>query len=354
MNKKNKITLIIALVLLMVAAALMLNRTSGTLKSKDSSFAVEDTASVTRIFIADKNDNAVLLEKQDNGTWLINGTYIAHDVKVESLLKTLKDIRVRAPVPLVAREGVISRMATLGKKVEIYQIAPTINIFGWIQLFPRERNVRTYYVGDVTQDNMGTFMLMEGSDDPFIIFLPGFRGFVSSRYATVADEWREHTVFKAPIFEIDEVTVEWPMEPGQSYKVINMEDRTQLLIDLPSGDVIEGYDTSRMLSFMTSFRDVRFEALLNNAEPEFVDSVRSSTPLTILNLKKNDGTQREVAVHYKGSIAPYYDEEGYAMEPLDLDRAYAFINQGEDFVLIQYFVFDRVLRKQSFFTGEEQ
>jgi len=34
----------------------------------------------------------------------------------------------------------------------------------------------------------------------------------------------------------------------------------------------------------------------------------------------------------------------------DRDRMYALINDDEDFVLIQYFVFDKILRPLSFFT----
>jgi len=39
--------------------------------------------------------------------------------------------------------------------------------------------------------------------------------------------------------------------------------------------------------------------------------------------------------------------------PYDLDRFYALVNDGEDFVLAQYFAFDRVLRPRSFFIKEK-
>jgi hypothetical protein len=35
--------------------------------------------------------------------------------------------------------------------------------------------------------------------------------------------------------------------------------------------------------------------------------------------------------------------------PYDRDRLYALVNDGKDFTLVQYFVFDKILRPMSFF-----
>jgi hypothetical protein len=110
-------------------------------------------------------------------------------------------------------------MSAIAKKIEIYQIRPRINLFNKVKLFPRETLTKTYYIGDVTQDNQGTYMLMEGADEPYIVHIPGFRGFVSTRYSTVKADWRDFTVFKTPIGEIASVQVEFPLDPGQSFRM---------------------------------------------------------------------------------------------------------------------------------------
>ena len=180
--KKNRVTLIIALILLIAAGALFVTNSYTTLRKGSSDFAIEDTASVTKIFIADKNNNEVTLNRLTQGSWLVDGKYTAQQAKISSFLKTLMDLEVRSPVPMVARNNVITRMAVIAKKIEIYQVTPRINIFNRIRLFPREKLTKVYYVGDVTQDNQGTFMLMEGAEEPYIVHIPGFRGFVSTRY----------------------------------------------------------------------------------------------------------------------------------------------------------------------------
>jgi hypothetical protein len=354
--KRNRITLIVVLILLIIAVVLVWRNSSSTLGGWESEFAVQDTASVTKIFIADRNNNQVKLERMDDGTWMINDEYLAHNVKIESFLKTLADIRVRMPVPIKGRDNVIKRMAGISKKVEVYQDAPGIDLFGFIRLFRKERNTKTYYVGDATQDNLGTYMLMEGSDKPYIIYLPGLRGFVASRYSPLASEWRDHTIFKTKFKDIKSVSIEYPYEPYKSFKVVNDEtDRSQTLYSLKDNQPAQAYDTARMLGFMTSFMDIRFESLLNDKlEPAFIDSVLSSKPSSIVTLITVDNDTNRVKTFYKEGFADLYDEDGLALEPFDLDRAYALLDNQKDFVLIQYFVFDKVQRTYQYLTRQEE
>jgi hypothetical protein len=347
------ITLIIALILLLAAIFLVFTNSDTTLKKNVSDFSIEDTTIVTKIFLADKNNNEVTLTRSSDGTWVVDGKYPAQRAKISSFLKTLKDLEVRSPVPLAARNNVITRMAVLAKKIEIYQVVPRINLFNIIRLFPGEKLTKTYYIGDVTQDNQGTFMLMKGSEDPYIVHIPGFRGFVSTRYSTAKSDWRDYTVFKTRLDEIQSVRVEFPLQPAQSYQLDLPDNQHVELRSLLSNQVIEKYDTIRVLSFLTSFADVRFESLLEQLiKQEFIDSVTASIPKTIITLKDRNGKINEVKIFRKKGFAALYMEDGMTMEPADLDRAYALVNNDEDFVLIQYFVFDKVTRTLDYLMGK--
>lgn len=352
--KKNRVTIIIALILLLTAGALYVTNSYTTLHSKASVFSINDTVAVTKIFLADKNNNEVTLLRSDDGSWLVDGKYTAQQAKISSFLKTLKDLEVRSPVPLKARDNVITRMAVIAKKIEIYQVVPRINLFNKIKLFPHEKITRTYYIGDVTQDNQGTYMLMEGSDQPFIVHISGFRGFVSTRYSTVKADWRDYTVFKTPISEIQAVKVEFPMQPEQSYEIEVLDNQHINLRSFATNQLVQVYDTIRVLNFLTGFEDIRFEALLEQMiEKEFIDSVSASIPQTIISLTDREGKVNKVKIFTKKGFKEFYAADGAMMEPFDLDRAYALVNNEEDFVLIQYFVFDRVTRTLGFLTGQE-
>ena len=223
-----------------------------------------------------------------------------------------------------------------------------------MKLFPREKLVKTFYVGDVTQDNQGTFMLMKGAENPYVINIPGFRGFVASRFSALDYEWRDYTVFHSEIGEIKSIEVDFPSKEDQSYRVNVNNSRDIQLISLENDKPVLSYDTLRMLNFLTAFQDLRFEALLNEQiDQHVIDSVLSTKPRTIISLTDRDNKVNEVKIYYKKSFGSLYDKNGAALEPFDLDRGYATVNGGKDFVLIQYYVFDKVTRTLSYLEGKE-
>jgi hypothetical protein len=349
--RKNRIALIVTIILISIAAALYITNSYTTLKRDAAEFAVADTSNIIKIFLADKKNNEVLLERDQNGRWTVNGKYTAHQLKVRSFLKTLQDLQVRNPVPIAARNNVITRMSAIAKKVEIYQVVPRINFFNLIKLFPHEKNTKTYYVGDVTPDNQGTFMLMEGAEEPYVINIPNFRGFVAARYSTKLSDWRDYTVFATPIGDIRSVKVEFPMAQNESYRFDVDDSKNIRLTGLSGMQPVSGFDTIRTLNFLSAFQDIRFESLLGELlEKSYIDSVLSSVPKTIISLTDKSGGVNEVKIFNKKGFADITEHQVNMFQPVDLDRAYALVNDGEDFVLIQYYSFDRVTRPLSYFV----
>jgi hypothetical protein len=108
---------------------------------------------------------------------------------------------------------------------------------------------------------------------------------------------------------------------------------------------------------VTSFKDIRYESLLNNKlEASYIDSITSGNrAMHIITLKEKDGDEFVVRTYRKGSLGQLFEDDGSggSMEPVDLDRLYAYINDDKDFVLIQYFVFDKILRSASYLQNKE-
>lgn len=352
--KKNRSLFIIALILVIIGVLFIVNQRYTTLDDAESGFAISDTSNVTKIFMADKNNRSVTLSKEAVGQWVINGDHLAHNYNIGMILKTLKELTVRYPVPLAARDNVIKRLASIARKVEVYQMEYRINLFDKIKLFPHEKLTRTYYVGDATPDNMGTFILMEGAEQPYVVFMPSLRGFVYTRYSTDEDDWRDQTIFQTPLQDIASVEIEFKEHPEESFRVesdrLGNLSMTRLVDNQPLP-----FDTLRMLQFVTSFKDVRYESVLNNKlDAAYIDSIASLPIAHIITLKETDGDEFIVRTYRKGGFSELYDNDGAALEPFDLDRLYAFINDDKDFVLIQYFVFDKVLRTASYLQGREK
>jgi hypothetical protein len=349
--KKNRNIIIIFLVLAIAAIALWLGQSPNTFKRSRSNFKLEDSASVTKIFIGDKNNNSIILKKNESGKWILNDKYPAQKLSVDLLLKTMVDIEVSQPVARSAHDNIVKELAVNALKVEIYQMVFRVDLFDRIKWWPHEKLTKVYYVGGATPDNQGCFMLMENSSEPYVVFLPGFRGFVSPRYSPIEKYWRDYNVFKTQIPEIASVKVETPETPEYSYEIKNNGDSRFSLFALKDNRQIQGYDTLKLLNFLSGFRSLNYEALINDMDKVRKDSIISSTPFIIITLTDKSGVSKSIKTYHKQGPEGQTDTQGRPM-PYDLDRLYALVNDGQDFTTIQYYNFDKVLRPLPFFLLE--
>jgi hypothetical protein len=348
--KKNRYIIISVIVLAVIALLLIFSRSETTFNRSLSDFALDDSANVTKIFMSDKNNNSVTLNRIGPGKWLVDNQHPASKFNVEMLLQTMLDLAVKYPVANAAQNNVIRELAVNSVKVEVYQMVYRITIFG-VKLFPHEKLTKVYYVGGATASNQGTFMLMERSNAPFVTYLPGLRGFVSPRYSPMARNWRDYNVFKATIPEIAKIRVEIPETPGYSYEVVNNHNNTYTLVSLEDNREIPDYDTLRILNFLSGFRNLNYEAILNDIGKHRIDSVVNSQPFIVITLTDTSGLTTTMKTFHKKGPEGQVDPEGNPL-PYDLDRLYAQVNDGKDFVIIQYFAFSKVLRPKTFFLKE--
>ena len=334
-----------------IAALLVINHSDGTLRNRDKNFAVNDTSNITRIFFADKNNNTCNLHREDDGSWKLNGKYPVMKETKDGMLKTLLNITVKAPVSKAAHNTVIRLLSAKSVKVEIYQKVYRINLFNRIMLFPHEKLTRTYYVGDATMDNRGTYMLMEGSEEPYIVYIPGFRGFVSARYSALEKDWRDRNIFSYKLPEIKTVEVQYAENPAWSFQVLNNNSRNFVITSV-TGAILPAFDTIRVIEYLSSFRNISLESFLDE-DKALRDSVTALKPAVSLVLTDVGGNRQVVKLWNRKAPAEAQDMSDKPLE-YDPDRMYALVNNDSDFVLVQSYTFDKILKKLDWFTHEEE
>ena len=310
---KNKILYIILLVLAVVTAYFTLNNKKTTLKKNLSNFAIQDTASITKIFIADKQNKYVLLEREGN-SWIANGKYYCRKDAIKNLLTTIKDIKVKSPVPRAAFETQVKRIASNGKKVEIYTNNPDVPY-------------KVYYVGGPTGDHQGTYMLLENSATPFIMHLPGFFGFLSTRYFTEERLWRDNSIFRNSYDNIASVKLEYPHDKSKGFIAYNLGNNKFKLTDLNNNE-IQNFDSLQVKMFIGGFQHLGYEAPITNMRKEKRDSLVNATPENIFTVKLKNGETQKLILH--NIHIPESEQDKYE-QPLeyDPDRMYGFFNDTE-------------------------
>lgn len=345
---KNKIILVIMVVLITVALSFVLTEKNATVFGSDSQFAVKDTANIVKVYMTDKNQRSVLFERTDKG-WILNDNGKAHNQNMEMLLTTLKSLEVKYPVPQKAHDNIVKVMAANSVKVEVYKNDFRIKL-GQLKLFPYENKAKTFYVGNATQDNQGTYMILEGAERPFVVTIPGFRGFVAARFTTDPKDWLSHEIFKIPYKIIQEIKIESSDFPNKNYQIRKLEEGYEIM-SLKNRQILGAYDTVALYTFLDAFKNINYEALLDDMPEKKVDSIINSKAVFRISVTDNNGDKQEISTY---KMYSRYDQEeiyGYKAE-YDLDRMYGWHN-GQ-MLMIQYFVFDKITRPIEFFYPPQQ
>lgn len=345
---KNRVFLVVMIVLITIALSFVLTDKNSTLFGSDSQFAVKDTASIVKIYMVDKNNKSVLFERTEKA-WLINGNGKAHEINMEMLLTTLRSLEVKYPVPQKAHDNVVKVMAANSIKVEVYTNDYRIKL-GQLKLFPFENKAKTYYVGNATQDNQGTYMLMEGAERPFVVTIPGFRGFVAARFTTDPKDWLSHEIFNIPYNKIEEIKIQSSDYPNKNYQIRKLDNGYEIMA-LNNRQILSEYDTVALYTFLDAFKNINYESVLDDMAEKKVDSLLNAQPSYVISIKELNGDKHEIKT-YK-MYSRYDQEEIYGFKPeYDLDRLYGWHN-GQ-MLMIQYYVFDKITRPVEFFYPPQQ
>ena len=327
---KNRLVYIIAVALIIAVAFVVYFSRFSTIKKELRDFAVPDTALVDKIFMVDKMNQTVLLERNNN-EWRVNGKYCARRDAIFVLLKTIARLDIKSPVSKSMLATVISQMASRSVKVEVYK-SGKLN--------------KTFYVGGPTADEQGTFMMLENSSTPFIMQIPGFFGYLSSRFFIEEYLWRDQTIFRRSFKEINSVKVDYPADNDRSYMVINKGPNTFSVES--KGKELPGTDTLKTKEYLGRFTNVCFESIIFNLSPARADSLNRSLPYAIITLKDKKGNVSKLSLWKMLNHDKMLLYDGTVPE-FNLDAVYGRIEGDDSFLTVQYFVTDPLLKDPSYF-----
>lgn len=337
--KKNKIAIAIGLVLSLIAIWLFLDNRKGTIREELKDFAFADTASITKIFLADKENQSVVLEKIKPGEWKVNNKYKVRKNAINLLLFTIKNLEVKSPVGKKAQENAIKKLSSNAVKIEIYD---------------KQGLKKVYYVGGETQDQLGTYMLlanpetMQNSSVPFIIHIPGFNGYLTPRYFTAEADWRERVLFSYVPTEIKSVKIEIPRSPELSYEIMLVGENKYEIKNLSTNKSLENMNTIALKQYLSYFQNIQFGAPENSINQIVKDSIVNSVPLNIITVTDIKGQKSKVKLFLKAASpdSPALNGKPYLY---DQERMHALINDEKDLVSVQYFVFGKLLPSMDYF-----
>ncbi len=329
--KKNKIIISLIAVLGIVAIFLISQHTNSTIKRELRDFAVEDTASIDRVFMVRKDNQQVTLTRVGDH-WMVNDRFVVRNDAIDNLLKTLNRLRVKSPVSTSMLDNAVRMLATRNTKVEVYH---------------KSKLLKTIYVGGPTQDQMGTFMMLEGSSVPFVIHIPGFVGYLSSRFFTEEISWRSTAIFNYNFDDIKSISLDNLEDPKTSFTLVK-GGNNQYAISSPSGAGLTGLlDTVAVRYYISKFEKVNLEFFSDSLPQSTRDSLLTAMPYRVFALEDKNGNSRKLTAWRRPGNGKLNDD-GLPMK-WDDERMWALID-GKQWVVIQYFVFNPLFVGLNYFA----
>jgi hypothetical protein len=341
MTKKN-IILFSILIVLVIIGFYYKNQPTNTLAGSVSNFAIRDTSSIQKIIIADTYGNKITLERQEIGFWKLNNKYFAKESSLNVLLETISQIKVQSTVSSTMLPNVMRRLAVTHRLVEIY----TDDL---------ESPEKTYYVGDATMNHMGTFMLLETKQDgrssvPFIVEDITSQGYLTPRFFTNVDEWRNTTLFHHPDLDIKRIEVEFFENTEHSFSLANNGINDIRIYDHTLKE-IEGVNQNIARDYLVQYKKVHFEAYAESNLSHFtIDSITKQTPMCEIRVFPENGKNEHITLWKKDVGIEKTDAYGQTTI-YDLDRMWGKTHLN-NFVFAQYYTFDRLLISTTYFIEE--
>ena len=110
---------------------------------------------------------------------------------------------------------------------------------------------------------------------------------------------------------------------------------------------------------MSSFNNIRFEAFLNDVEPARRDSVINSPFNQRITVVTKDGKTKSVTTYNMLTNADMYTFDNAELEDPEImkmvqdpDHQYALLSEGNEFVLIQDFIFGKLLKPADYYERD--
>ena len=332
MRKTILYFIILALLAFSVYYFLIRTNNSNPYGIAEAGFTIKDTASIGKLFIATNEGSTITVVRTDSG-WYVNNKYKALPSTLNLILITLTQQAPLYPVTKAAAENVVNALSTEGTKVEVYG--------------KDGKKMRVFYVGGGAVNNTGTNMMIEGAQTPYVVQVPGFNGYLTSRYTANMQDWRDRTVFRIPPEEIKSVSVQYPMKPVNDFEITRDNDS---VIIKANPEIMKGFDgpnTRRAKMYLKYFANVNCEGYLNGL-PDMDTSLKTAPKQCIIDITGMHGQHWHLdsywmALNKRSKNRLVSDPE--VPDDYDADRLYAVINNGRDTVMIQQQAFRDIFHK---------
>lgn len=314
-------------------------RNSDSLYSEqNANFTIRDTGAIGKIFMVQNDGESLLIERDSTDNWIINKKYPAMSLQITNLLNCFRQQAALTPVSEKEHDRVIKLLASIATKVEVYD--------------RQNKKIRTFFVAGQGPNYHGSYMILEGSDQPFLVEIPGFHGYLSPRYTTDLAAWRARYVFNIPAQQIRSISVHYDAEPLSSFTVAQDNGKVRVDVDPQLHDIATELNEIRAKEYLNLFTDINCEGYVNGLM--HMDSLIAVSPKQgTIEVTTTTGAKQTLDLYRMPPTSNTMDPVEKEAATEDIDRMYAILQHTHDTMIIQLRTFNPLLRRSYEFYAKD-
>lgn len=289
---------------------------------KNTSFAVTPKNEITTIELS--NGNKTLKLTKQGEEWFVNEIFDARKSGMLFILKILTEMQIKSPVTPELFKTEITEKGVNPVRVKVSE---------------KGRILRTFLVYKTSSNTYGNIMKLREGSKPFIVYVPGNDVDIGSAFTMNELFWRPFTLYSLLPSEIFSVTFENRADTGSSFRIENRYRDFRLF---GNSDELTGWDTSRVIRYISYFTHVPFETWALDLEIGERENIMAQEPLYKITVAGTGG-ETNVLVLWEKII----EEEGTGKS--DTDRLWGKKEDGEELLIVRYTDIDPLIKKRSYF-----
>jgi hypothetical protein len=317
---KRIVILLLALLLLSGGAYYLYQKNSANTKgmvSADRGFTVESMDEITNIVL--KHPRLQPIQFSKNGkSWLLNGKYLVNDAVFINIEKALLDMKMLYVPPKAANATVKESIGKYAIEVSLYNNS--------------DQPFKTFYIGSDTQKGEGTYMLMKGEEQAYVMHLPGLMGGLRSRFEQPVKNYRDKFIFRDKPEQIESITVNYPKSESSSFKLVKDGKTVTVSPTIANVQKTDKPLNERVVNaYLSSFEMLGAEDIFDAKEG--IDTLLQLVPFCVVEMKKTNGTVRK-SVFYSYEDIIWKDKNSRGPKDVaQMERFYAWVDDADMFIV---------------------
>lgn len=298
----------------------------------DRDFTVEKE-DIHKLFIAHKTMKPYTLTRKGSDWYYGDDKFKINEYVIPNILNIFSTAAVKFIPPRSQVETVINSMRKGGIKVEVYGKGDQL--------------LKTMYIGSEADESGATYMMLEGSSQPYVMELPHLRGGFKHLLMLSQNQLRDPVIVNYEADEIASVKVDYPGDRSNSFE-LRRDGGDYRLYKMGNNDPVIP-KTEKVKAYLGAMNRIALEGWDNGNEAQ--DSIAQLTSFADVSITGKDGRNTTLKlIPFRDFIDPDINIEEYEQSKY-VNRYFTVLGDGELGVSQQRLV-GKLLLPYSFFVED--